>query len=150
MLIIAMFASIVLAYIRPEFILSLLILLAILGILLIKKKLEVKTLVPVIAFSIVMLLIFGLPYSSGRSLTAFGQAYDKNIDFKERVNDGSAKDFNEILNENFGEANSIQDIINSNSDKFFNHIGYNMKRLPNLLLRFKRTCNACQYNNCRL
>lgn len=79
-------------------------------------------------------LLLGIPYSPGRNLTAFGQAYHKYLDFSDRIDDDEAKDWTEILSENFGNPKTIIDVVLNDSDKFFKHIEINLSKLPMLYL----------------
>ena len=135
-LILATITSIIAAYIRPEFILSFLIFFSVLLFLSIKKKLKPVRLIPVAISFIILILLFGFPYSAGRNLTAFGQAYDKNISLSERIENGEAKEYTDVIKDNFGNANSLLDIIINDSDKFFNHLWFNIERLPNLFFNY--------------
>jgi hypothetical protein len=136
-LIIASFALLITAYIRPEFALAFSILFIISLILLIKKKLRAAHILPLVICSIIMVLSLGIPYSLSRNLMAFGQGYEKNIDISERVENGEVKNYPEIVDENFGKVNSFPEIILNDRDKFFNHLGKNLKRLPNIFPEYK-------------
>jgi hypothetical protein len=135
-LILATITSIIAAYIRPEFLLSFLIFFNVLLFLSIRKKLKPVKLIPVAISFIVLIWVFGFPYSAGRNLTAFGQAYDKNISLSERIENGDAKEYADVIKDNFGSANSLSDIIINDSDKFFNHLWFNIERLPNLFFNY--------------
>lgn len=135
-LVVVCLASLVITYVRPEFMLSFLITLIMLIVWIVRGKLKVTLILPVMFGSIIMLFIFGIPYSSDRNLVAFGQGFEKNISFDERIENGEAKDYTQILSENFRDANSLSEIIINNSNKFLNHIVYNIKRLPKILLNY--------------
>ncbi len=83
---------------------------------------------------LIFFLLFGIPYSPGRNLTAFGQAYHKYLDLSDRIDDDGAKDWTEILSENFGNPETITDVVLNHSDKFINHIGINLSRLPSIYI----------------
>ncbi len=135
--IIAGFALLIISYVRPEFTVAFLILFIISLILLVKKKLKIAHVLPVIICSLIMLLTLGIPYSFTRNLMAFGQGYEKNIDITQRVENGEAKNYLEIVDENFGKVNSFPELIINDRDKFFNHLGKNLKRLPNIFPDYK-------------
>jgi len=135
--IIAGFTLLITSYVRPEFTVAFLILLIISLILLFKKKLKIVHVLPVIICLLILILPLGVPYSFTRNLMAFGQGYEKNIDITQRVENGEVKNYLEIVYENFGKVNSFPEIISNDSDKFFNHIGKNLKRLPNIFPDYK-------------
>jgi hypothetical protein len=78
--------------------------------------------------------LIGIPYSPARNLTAFGQAYHKYLDLSDRVDEDGVKDWTEILSENFNNPKSITEIVLNKSDKFVEHIGINLSKLPLLYL----------------
>ena len=83
---------------------------------------------------IMLFVLLGIPYSPGRNLTAFGQAYHKYLDLDDRIDDDGAKDWTEILSENFGNPKTMIDVVLNDSDKFFKHIEINLSKLPMLYL----------------
>ena len=83
---------------------------------------------------LIFIFLIGIPYSPGRNLTAFGQAYHKYLDLSDRIDDDGVKDWTEILSENFENPETITDVVLNNSDKFIKHIGINLSKLPLLYL----------------
>lgn len=130
----ALFISLIITYIRPEFILSSILLFGIIIKRAVKNDFGTKRFMIAILTTLIFFLLFGIPYSPGRNLTAFGQAYHKYLDLSDRIDDNGVKDWTEILSENFGNPKTITDVVLNNSDKFIKHIGINLSRLPLLYL----------------
>jgi hypothetical protein len=130
----ALIISLIITYIRPEFILSSLILFGIMIKRAVKNEFDADRFMIAIFTIIMLFLLLGIPYSPGRNLTAFGQAYNKYLDFDDRIDDDGAKDWTEILSENFGNPKTIIDVVLNDSDKFFKHIEINLSKLPMLYL----------------
>ena len=126
--------SLIITYIRPEFILSSILLFGIVIKRFMKNDFGLKRLMMAILTILIFIFLIGIPYSHGRNLTAFGQAYHKYLDFSDRVDDDGAKDWTEILSENFENPETITDVVLNNSNKFIKHIGINLSRLPMLYL----------------
>jgi hypothetical protein len=84
--------------------------------------------------SLFLFLLFGIPYSPGRNLTAFGQAYHKYLDLNDRIDEDGVKDWTEILSEDFGNPKTITDVVLNHSDKFIKHIGINLSKLPSFYI----------------
>ena len=130
----AFIISLIITYIRPEFILSSILLFGIVIKRFMKNDFGLKRLMMAILTILIFIFLIGIPYSHGRNLTAFGQAYHKYLDFSDRVDDDGAKDWTEILSENFENPETITDVVLNNSNKFIKHIGINLSRLPMLYL----------------
>jgi len=130
----ALFISLIITYIRPEFILSSILLFGIIIKRAVKNDFGTKRFMMAILTFLIFFLLFGIPYSPGRNLTAFGQAYHKYLDLSDRIDDDGAKDWTEILSENFGNPETITDVVLNHSDKFINHIGINLSRLPSIYI----------------
>jgi hypothetical protein len=130
----ALIISLMITYIRPEFILSSVLLFGIMIKRLVKNNFDAERFMIAIVTIILLFVLLGIPYSPGRNLTAFGQAYHKYLDLDVRIDDDGAKDWTEILSENFGDPKSIIDVILNDSDKFFKHIEINLSKLPMLYL----------------
>ena len=130
----ALIISLIISYIRPEFILSSILLLGILIKRTIRNNFGTKRILFAVLTTVVLLLLFGIPYSPGRNLTAFGQAYHKYLDLGDRIDDDGAKDWKEILSEDFGNPKTITDVILNNSSKFIKHIGINLSKVPSLYI----------------
>ncbi len=130
----AFIISLIITYIRPEFILSSILLFGIVIKRFMKNDFGLKRLMMAISTILIFIFLIGIPYSHGRNLTAFGQAYHKYLDFSDRVDDDGAKDWTEILSENFENPETITDVVLNNSNKFIKHIGINLSRLPMLYL----------------
>jgi len=135
----AFIISLILVYIRPEFMLSSLIFAGIIIKRVIKNDFGIKRISIAVLTTLILFLLIGIPYSAGRNLTAFGQAYHKYLDISERIDDDGAKDWTEILSEDFGDPKSITDAAFNNSDKFIKHIGTNLNRLPAIYINFIET-----------
>ena len=130
----ALIISLIITYIRPEFILSSLILFGIMIKRAVRNDFDAERFMIAIVTIIMLFLLLGIPYSPNRNLTAFGQAYNKYLDLDDRIDDDGAKDWTEILSENFGNPKNIIDVVLNDSDKFFKHIEINLSRLPLLYL----------------
>ena len=130
----AFIISLIITYIRPEFIFSSILLFGIIIKRVVKNDFGMKRFMMAILTTIIFIFLMGIPYSPGRNLTAFGQAYHKYLDMSDRINDDGAKDWTEILSENFGNPETITDVVINNSDKFIKHIGINLSKLPLLYL----------------
>ncbi|GMR25040.1 MAG: hypothetical protein BMS9Abin39_0315 [Ignavibacteria bacterium] len=130
----ALFISLIITYIRPEFILSSIILFGIILKRAVKNDFGKKQFMMAILTTLIFFLLFGIPYSPGRNLTAFGQAYHKYLDLSDRIDEDGVKDWTEILSENFGNPKTITDVVLNNSNKFIKHIGINLSKLPLLYL----------------
>jgi hypothetical protein len=126
----ALIISLTITYIRPEFILSSVLLFGIVIKRAVRNDFGTKRFVIAILTTLVLILLFGIPYSPGRNLTAFGQAYHKYLDLSERVDDDGVKDWTEILSEDFGNPKTMTDVVLNHSDKFIKHIGINLSKLP--------------------
>ena len=124
--------SLILVYVRPEFILTSIVFLGIILKRVIKNDFTAKRLIMAIIVTIILFAIIGIPYSPSRNLTAFGQAYHKYLDLNDRIDAGLVKDWKEILDEDFGYPKDITDIIVHNSSKFAKHVSINISRLPAL------------------
>ncbi|MBT8381902.1 MAG: hypothetical protein KJO59_06045, partial [Ignavibacteria bacterium] len=133
-LLVALFISLIITYIRPEFILSSMLLFGIIIKRSVKNDFGVKRFMMAIVTTLIFIFLIGIPYSPGRNLTAFGQAYHKYLDLEDRINDDGAKDWNEILSENFGDPKNIVDAILINSEEFINHIEINLSKLPSIYI----------------
>ncbi len=137
-LIIACIGTLFISYVRPEFVLAFLIFLVMLSIQIIKKRIRTKNLIIVIATTIVLVFTLGIPYSSNRSLTAFGQAYIKYFPNNETIGENyRAEEWMEVLNKDFNYPITIFDIINNNTGRFLKHLQYNIKSLLNIQTSFK-------------
>jgi len=130
----ALIISLIITYIRPEFILSSIILFGIMIKRVVKNDFDAERLMIAILTIIMLFVLLGIPYSPGRNLTAFGQAYHKYLDLDDRIDDDGAKDWTEILSENFGNPKTMIDVVLNDSDKFFKHIEINLSKLPMLYL----------------
>jgi len=130
----ALIISITITYIRPEFILSSILLFGIIIKRTVRNDFGTKRFMIAIFTTLILFLLFGIPYSPGRNLTAFGQAYHKYLDLSDRIDDDGAKDWTEILSENFGNPKNITDVVFNHSDKFINHIGFNLSKLPSFYI----------------
>ena len=133
-LLVAFFISIVITYIRPEFILSSILLFGIIIKRSVKNDFGVKRFMMAIVTTLIFIFLIGIPYSPGRNLTAFGQAYHKYLDLEDRIDDDGAKDWTEILSENFEDPKTIADAILNNTEEFINHIEINLFKLPSIYL----------------
>jgi hypothetical protein len=133
-LLVAFFISIVITYIRPEFILSSILIFGIIIKRSVKNDFGVKRFMMAIVTTLIFIFLIGIPYSPGRNLTAFGQAYHKYLDLEDRIDADGAKDWTEILSENFRDPKTIADAILNNSEEFINHIEINLSKLPSIYL----------------
>src|SRR5690606_37514454 len=103
------------------------------GFLAVKKKIKINYLFIVIVSSLVVIFILGVPFSSSRSLTAFGQGYEKFIPQTERLDEsGKVKEWTEILYDDFGDPGSIFEVIKNYPGEFFFLLWQNIKNLPGL------------------
>ena len=130
----ALIISLIITYIRPEFILSSVLLFGIMIKRLVKNNFDAERFMIAIVTIILLFVLLGIPYSPGRNLTAFGQAYHKYLDLDDRIDDDGTKDWTEILSENFGNPKTIFDVVLNDSDKFFKHIEINLSKLPMIYL----------------
>jgi hypothetical protein len=130
----ALVISLVITYIRPEFILSSILLFGIIIKRVVRNDFGTKRFMIAILTSLFLFLLFGIPYSPGRNLTAFGQAYHKYLDLNDRIDEDGVKDWAEILSEDFGNPKTITDVVLNHSDKFIKHIGINLSKLPSLYI----------------
>ncbi|MFB3056835.1 MAG: hypothetical protein ACE1ZQ_06690, partial [Ignavibacteriaceae bacterium] len=130
----ALFISLTITYIRPEFILSSILLFGIMIKRVVRNDFDAERFMIAIFTIIMLFVLLGIPYSPRRNLTAFGQAYNKYLDFDDRIDDDGAKDWTEILSENFGNPKTIIDVVLNDSDKFFKHIKINLSKLPMIYL----------------
>jgi len=130
----ALIISLIITYIRPEFILSSILLFGIMIKRTVRNDFDAERFMIAIFTIIMLFVLLGIPYSPGRNLTAFGQAYNKYLDFDDRIDDDGAKDWTEILSENFGNPKTIIDVVLNDSDKFFKHIKINLSKLPMIYL----------------
>ena len=135
----AFIISLILFYIRPEFMLSSLLFAGIIIKRVIKNDFGIKRISIAVLTTIILFFLFGIPYSPARNITAFGQAYHKYLDISERIDDDGAKDWTEILSEHFGDPKSITDAAFNDSDKFIKHIRINFYRLPTIYINFIET-----------
>jgi hypothetical protein len=132
-LIVACFTALILTYIRPEFILSFLIFIPVITTWVIKKKMKLIYPIVLASTTIVLLIVLGNPYSSDRSLTAFGQAYEKYVSSDKRIGKNStSKEWTEILDENFNNPKTLFEVATNNSPEFIKHLWYNIKHIPNV------------------
>jgi hypothetical protein len=129
----AYFLIVILTYIRPEYFLLLLPLLLII-IKGYKKIYSLKVIGFTILTTVLILIIVGVPFSSDRSYVAFGQAFEKYLPLTERIDENGAKGYEQIMQENFGNSNSIFEAFKYNFKKASQHIFINLSRFPNLLL----------------
>jgi hypothetical protein len=130
----ALVISLVITYIRPEFILSSILLFGIIIKRVVRNDFGTKRFMIAILTSLFLFLLFGIPYSPGRNLTAFGQAYHKYLDLNDRIDEDGVKDWTEILSEDFGNPKTITDVVLNHSDKFIKHIGINLSKLPSFYI----------------
>jgi hypothetical protein len=130
----ALVISLVITYIRPEFILSSILLFGIIIKRVVRNDFGTKRFMIAILTSLFLFLLFGIPYSPGRNLTAFGQAYHKYLDLNDRIDEDGVKDWAEILSEDFGNPKTITDVVLNHSDKFIKHIGINLSKLPSFYI----------------
>ena len=127
----ALVLSLLITYIRPEFILSSLLFLIVIIRMIIKNHFRLKYLATIVAITAIFTLTIGIPYSSDRNLTAFGQAYEKYLDFNKRVNSNDVPlDWQQILARDFDNPKSVSDAFLNNNENFLKHIEVNIKRLP--------------------
>jgi len=130
----ALIISLAITYIRPEFILSSILLFGIIIKRVVRNDFGTKRFMFAILTTLILFLLFGIPYSPARNLTAFGQAYHKYLDLSDRIDDDGAKDWTEILSEDFGNPKNITDVVLNRSDKFIKHIGINLSKLPSFYI----------------
>ena len=130
----ALIISLTITYIRPEFIISSILLFGIILKRTVWNNFGTKRVATAILTTLVLLLVFGIPYSTGRNLTAFGQAYHKYLDLSDRIDEDGVKDWTEILSEDFGNPKTITDVILNDSKKFLRHIGINLSKIPSLYI----------------
>ena len=131
-LVISVFISFVLSYIRPEYILSFYLfgLTLIIFIIYNIKKFDLKKLfilsLPVIILS---LIIFRFNPSNGpRSFIAFAQHYIRDINERNGINNDDISE--KLIVELFDQNNSVIKVALNQPALFFEHIIYNIKRLP--------------------
>jgi hypothetical protein len=130
----ALIISLTITYIRPEFILSSILIFGIIIKRVVRNDFGTKRFMTAVLTTLVLLILFGIPYSPGRNLTAFGQAYHKYLDLSDRIDDDGAKDWTEILSEDFGNPKTITDVVLNNSNKFIKHIGINLSKIPSFYI----------------
>jgi hypothetical protein len=130
----ALIISLTITYIRPEFILSSILLFGIIIKRTVRNDFGTKRFMIAILTTLVLILLFGIPYSPERNLTAFGQAYHKYLDLNDRIDDDGAKDWTEILSEDFGNPKTMTDVVLNHSDKFIKHIGINLSKSPSFYI----------------
>ncbi|MGB5892971.1 MAG: hypothetical protein WBG58_02265 [Ignavibacteriaceae bacterium] len=130
----ALIISLTITYIRPEFILSSILLFGIIIKRTVRNDFGTKRFMTAILTTLVLILLFGIPYSPERNLTAFGQAYHKYLDLNDRIDDDGAKDWTEILSEDFGNPKTMTDVVLNHSDKFIKHIGINLSKSPSFYI----------------
>lgn len=134
----AFFLSAVITYIRPEFILTMLILLVIYCIILLKEtackinRRLIVSLLPVLPV-LILILIYN-PVKSDRASLAFMQHYSKDINERRGVYtvDG-LKDADSIMMADFGGNVSLKNAFLKNPFKFLEHTKYNLLRLPRFI-----------------
>ncbi len=132
--------SLLSSYARPEFFLTYLLFLAIfIGLLVISTRKEwqssrLATFVSVVLVSGILISSFGLPLSGNRSLVAFGQHFSVNWTQWNRDSGLSPwTNWEEIINQNFGNIDSPMEALFSNPVLFFSHTIANVIGTPEVL-----------------
>ena len=137
-------ASLLFAYTRPEFFLSTLLLSVVaasyLFSMLIKRKLILHRddwLFLGIIGSVILFffLWWGVPFSAGRSIYAFGQHYAENVSHCIAENTPDNMPWEEILARDFGDAQTMGDVLRNNLPNFGRHLLCNLKALPKALVK---------------
>ncbi|MBV6420181.1 MAG: hypothetical protein DAHOPDDO_01409 [Ignavibacteriaceae bacterium] len=129
----ALILVVMLSYIRPEY--SILVFpLVIIILIKFKEYYSFGKILSVIVTAVLVLSLFGIPYSSERSYVAYAQAFEKYLPMSERIDKDGVKGLEQIMQENFGGAKTIFEIFKHDFDKASKHVIYNLKRFPNLLL----------------
>ena len=137
-------SSLILAYSRPEFFLLTLIFsliaLSYLGFSLLIRKLKLGKadflfLFFLCGITLLFLIWWGVPFSSGRSIYAFGQHYAKNA--QNCFMDETARHmaWEEILALDFGNAQSMEEVIRNNPLSFRRHLACNIRSFPGRFLK---------------
>ncbi|RPI74280.1 MAG: hypothetical protein EHM47_04050 [Ignavibacteriales bacterium] len=145
-LVVAGLTTLIILYIRPEYVIAFFVFLFIIGFLAIKKKIKINNLFIVTAGTTLLIIILGVPFSSSRSLTAFGQGYEKYIPQNERLDEsGKVKEWTEILYDDFGDPGSIFEAMKNNPGEFFFLLWQNIKSLPGLPSIYKEFIFPSQF-----
>jgi hypothetical protein len=135
--------SLLLAYSRPEFFLMTMVLsliaLGYLGLVFFKRRIKPgKSDFSFLFFSasivLIFLIVWGVPFSSDRSIYAFGQHYAKNVEncFEDELSSDMA--WEEILARDFGSAQSLAEVIRVNPRNFLKHLTCNIQSFPDSFL----------------
>jgi hypothetical protein len=135
--------SLLFAYSRPEFFLITLMLaliaLTYLGFSLLKREIKLgRADFLFLGFSSGITLLFliwwGVPFSSARSIYAFGQHYARNVEncFIEEASNDLA--WEEILMRDFENAQRMEEVIRANPLNFRKHLTCNIQTFPNRFL----------------
>ena len=138
------FGSLLLAYSRPEFFLVTILLGFLvpiyLGFSLLKRRLTFhRGNYAFLAVSLGIILLFlmwwGVPFSTKRSIYAYGQHYARTIKNCEADEASSNMAWEDILAQDFGEVQSIGDAIRENPIGFYNHLVCNIRIFPKRFLK---------------
>jgi hypothetical protein len=137
-------SSLFLAYSRPEFFLMTIVLGLLvptyLGFSLLKRRLTFHRgnfLFLVGSFGIILLFLiwWDVPFSVGRSIYAYGQHYARTIKNCNAAEASPDMAWEEILAQDFGDVQSIGDVIQENPLNFRNHIVCNIQIFPKRFLK---------------
>lgn len=140
------------SYIRPEFFISFLLVSAVLSVIYLKElfsKYSFKSALPFISsalLSVLILFVLGLPVGSGeRSFIAFGQHYSRNwVKWHNDPREPYAN-YKVIMEEDFGNLNTIQEVILQYPYGFMNHLLENIRNLPQELVYMFMTLYPYSY-----
>jgi len=137
-------SSLLLAYSRPEFFLMTLIFglitIVYLGISLLKRGIIFnRTDFLFLFFSSAIMLLFliwwGVPFSGGRSIYAFGQHYAKTVRNCNFENISSEMAWEEIFAQGFGDAQNMVEVVRANPLNFRRHLICNIQTFPKRFLK---------------
>ncbi|MCP4143255.1 MAG: hypothetical protein GY755_23700 [Chloroflexi bacterium] len=137
-------SSLFFAYSRPEFFLVTLALsvvaLSYFGFSILKRGLQLEKkdflflgISSSIAFA--FLLWWGIPFSSSRTIYAFGQHYAENVQHCIAENAQSNMAWEEILTRDFNNPKNMAEVIQANPLNFRRHLSCNIQAFPKLLLK---------------
>ena len=128
----AVFISFFLIYIRPEYILSFFLLIAVLTMYLMLnlRKFNIqkisKLLLPVLILAVIVIRYN--PSNGPRSFIAYAQHYIRDINERSGINNDDI--YEKLLHDLFGQNNSVLKIALNQPGIFFEHMQYNLKRIP--------------------
>lgn len=135
---IALPAIFLLIYIRPEFIVTLIILIIVFTYYLLSKRVKTQSLFFYLGFIIVMATLLtiwlGFPYSGERSFGAFQQHFAFVDQFRFGGNFDPWSEHEIVMSKKFPGAKSVTEAIFIKPSAVLSHIGFNLSRYPELFI----------------